>query len=148
AGCPASGARGARRGPRARAPGLRPRSAATAHGAGQTAPCLCATDLAGTLARVTPRSISRRELLGGGLALAATALLPSRPARAAVGDLDFTSAIDAAHAIRTGQISSVELTNRMLTRIGQYNPKLNAIVTLTPDAALARARAADEARAR
>jgi amidase len=111
-------------------------------------PCLCATDRAGTLGPVTLGSISRREFLGGGLAVAAAALLPVPPARAAVGDLDFASAIDAVHAIRTGQISSVELTTRMLTRIGQYNPKLNAIVTLTPDAALARARAADEARAR
>jgi amidase len=97
---------------------------------------------------VTAPGLSRRELLGGGLALAAAALLPARSARAAVGDLDFASALDAAHAIRTGQVSSVELTTRMLARIGQHNPKLNAIVTLTPDAALARARAADEARAR
>jgi amidase len=97
---------------------------------------------------VTAPGLSRRELLGGGLALAAAALVPARAARAAAGDLDFASALDAAHAIRTGQVSSVELTTRMLARIGLYNPKLNAIVTLTPDAALARARAADEARAR
>src|SRR6266851_5250450 len=49
---------------------------------------------------------------------------------------------------RTGQISSVELTTRMLARITQHNPRLNAIVTLTEDSALARARAANEARAR
>src|SRR5262245_12744535 len=36
----------------------------------------------------------------------------------------------------------------MLERIKQFNPALNAIVTLTADAALARAKAADEARAR
>jgi amidase len=97
---------------------------------------------------VTTHGLSRRELLGGGLALAAAALLPARPARAAVGDLDFASALDAAHAIRTGQISSVELTTRMLARVGQYNPRINAIVTLTTDAALARARAADDTRSR
>ena len=97
---------------------------------------------------MTAHNLSRRELLGGGLALAAAAFLPARPARGAAGDLDFASALDAAHAIRTGQVSSVELTTRMLARIGQFNPKLNAIVTLTPDAALGRARAADEARAR
>ena len=97
---------------------------------------------------MTTRTVSRRELLGGGLALAAAALLPARPAPAAAGDLDFASALDAARAIRTGKVSSVELCTRMLARIGQFNPKLNAIVTLTPDAALARAREADQARAR
>ena len=69
-------------------------------------------------------------------------------ARAAVADLDFASAVAAADAIRRGEISSVELTQRMLDRIARFNPKLNAIVTLTADAALARAKAADEARAR
>src|SRR5207245_538004 len=43
---------------------------------------------------------------------------------------------------------SVELTTRTLDRIARFNPKINAIVTLAGDAALARARAADEARAR
>jgi amidase len=76
------------------------------------------------------------------------ALLPARAARAAVADLDFASALDAARAIRSGQVSSVELTTRILDRIAQHNPKLNAIVRLTPDAALARAKAADEALAR
>lgn len=97
---------------------------------------------------MTAHSLSRRELLGGGLALAGAALLPARAARAAAGDLDFASALDASHAIRSGQISSFELTTRMLARIGQNNGKLNAIVTLTADTALARARAADEARVR
>jgi amidase len=96
---------------------------------------------------MAPR-LSRRGFLGGGLALTGAALLPARPSRAAVGDLDFASALDAAHAIRAGQVSSLELTNRMLARIGQHNPRLNAIVTLTVDSALARARAADEARSR
>jgi amidase len=97
---------------------------------------------------VTANGLTRRRFLGGGLALAGAALLPLRPARAAVGDLDFASALDAAHAIRAGHVSSLELTNRMLTRIGQHNPRLNAIVTLTADSAIARARAADEARSR
>jgi amidase len=93
-------------------------------------------------------SLTRRELLAGSLAVAGAALLGAPSGRAAVEDLDFASALDAAHAIRTGAVSSVELTNRMLVRIAQHNPRLNAIVTLTPDSALARARAADEARAR
>jgi len=93
-------------------------------------------------------AITRRKLLGGGLALAGASLLRPRPARAAVEDLDFISALDAARAIRAGQVSSVELTNRILARIAQHNPRLNAIVTLTADTALARARAADAAGAK
>jgi amidase len=50
--------------------------------------------------------------------------------------------------IRRGEISSSEVTTHVLERIGRHNRGLHAIVTLTADAALARARAADEARAR
>ncbi|HXA95630.1 MAG TPA: amidase family protein, partial [Candidatus Dormibacteraeota bacterium] len=92
--------------------------------------------------------MDRRKFLAGGVALASAALLPARAARAAAADLDFASALDAARAIRTGRVSSLELTTRMLERIAQHNPKLNAIVMLSADAALARARAADEAGAR
>jgi amidase len=94
-------------------------------------------------------TLGRRSFLAGSVALAgAAALRATRPARAAVADLDFASALDAAWAIRAGQVSSVELTSRMLERIARHNPPLNAIVMLAADAALARARAADEARAR
>ncbi|HTG10438.1 MAG TPA: amidase family protein, partial [Candidatus Eisenbacteria bacterium] len=92
-------------------------------------------------------NLDRRSFLAGSLALAATALAPSRAARAAASDLDFASALDVARAIRSGQVSAVELTTRMLDRIQQHNGKLNAIVTLAADA-VERARAADEARAR
>jgi len=94
-----------------------------------------------------PAEISRRQLIGAGLAaVAGAAVALPRPARAA--DVAFGSALEAARAIRTGQVSSVELTSHLLRRIVQHNAGLNAIVTLTADAALARARAADEARAR
>jgi amidase len=93
-------------------------------------------------------NLTRRAFLGSGLALAGATLLPARAAGATAADLDFASALDAARAVRAGHVSSVELTTRMLDRIAQYNPKINAIVTLTADAALARARAADEARAK
>jgi amidase len=92
--------------------------------------------------------MDRRSFLNGAGAVAASVLFCPLEARSAAPDLDFASALDAARAIRTGRVSSVELTNRMLARIALYNPKVNAIVTLTADAALARARAADEARAR
>ena len=92
-------------------------------------------------------SLTRRDLLGGGLTLAGATLLP-RVARAAVDELDFASALDAARALQAGKVSSLELTSRMLARVAQHNSRVNAVVTLTPDAALARARAADAARAR
>ncbi len=92
--------------------------------------------------------MDRRSFLSGAATVAALALLRPPRVHAAAADLDFASALEAARAIRAGQVSSVELTSRMLARIAQYNPKLNSLVTLTPDAALARARAADEARAR
>jgi len=92
--------------------------------------------------------LDRRTFLAAGLAAAGAVMLPARPACAAAADLDFASALDAARALRAGQVSSVELTTRVLERVRQHDPKLNAIVMLTADAALARARAADEALAR
>src|SRR5258705_2058377 len=89
-----------------------------------------------------------RAGLAAGVACAGAAVLPARAARAAVADLDFASALEAASAIQAGTVSSVELTTHMLERIARLNPKLNAIVALSSDGALARARAADEARAR
>ena len=101
---------------------------------------------------------NRRSFLAGGLVLlGSTLLFPSAwqavPSAAVApnsdqSDLDFASALAAARAIRRGEVSSVELTTRMLERIERFNPQLNAIVILTQNEALARARAADEARAR
>jgi amidase len=63
-------------------------------------------------------------------------------------DLVFASALEASDAIRRGDVSSVELTEHILKRIEKYNPSLNAIVTLTREEAMLRAREADEASAR
>lgn len=71
-----------------------------------------------------------------------------RGARAAGTRLHFASALDAAHAIRTRQVSSAELTGQMLQRIDSFNPKLNAFVTLISGQAMERARHADDALAR
>ncbi|MGD8843633.1 MAG: Asp-tRNA(Asn)/Glu-tRNA(Gln) amidotransferase subunit GatA [Gammaproteobacteria bacterium] len=48
-----------------------------------------------------------------------------------------------AAGLRSGEYSSEELTREFLVRIEKYNPQLNSVVTLTADAALAEARAAD-----
>ena len=71
--------------------------------------------------------------------LAATvAATGSRAAGFASGvpDLDFASALDAAAAIRSKRISSVELTERMLARIERYSQKLDAFVYVTRERAL------------
>jgi aspartyl-tRNA(Asn)/glutamyl-tRNA(Gln) amidotransferase subunit A len=47
-------------------------------------------------------------------------------------------------ALRTGEVSSVELVQDCLARIGEANPRLNAFVTVTDELALQQARAADE----
>jgi amidase len=57
------------------------------------------------------------------------------------------SATDAARLVRSGERSSRELTELVLARIDAVNPKLNAVVELRGEAALAEAAAADAAAA-
>jgi hypothetical protein len=48
-------------------------------------------------------------------------------------DLDtlaFSSAAEAAEAIRSGDVTSVQLTEHMLRRIQRFNPEVNSIVSL------------------
>jgi len=62
-------------------------------------------------------------------------------------DLCFRPAVRLARELRSKQISAVELVSAHLDRIERINPQINAIVTLTADAALAQARRADQAAA-
>jgi amidase len=91
-----------------------------------------------------PFRCSRRRFLG------AAALAPAWAAAgaASLDELTFAAAGEAARAIRARQVSSVELTRHVLSRIERYNPKLNAIATLLAERALAQAQAADAALAR
>ena len=79
----------------------------------------------------------------GALAAGASMALACRPIAAAAGirseRLDFASVSEAAGAIRSGEVSARELTQRMLTRIGAYNPKLVAVVNVLADQAMAEA---------
>src|SRR5438105_13689311 len=62
-------------------------------------------------------------------------------------DLCFTPATELRRLIRARQLSPVELTSAVLSRIERLNPVLNAFLTVTADAARREAKAA-EARAR
>jgi len=63
-------------------------------------------------------------------------------------DLGFRGAFELVNAILRREVSSRELVDHYLSRIAQFNPKLNAIVTLDAEGARKRAAAADEALAR
>jgi amidase len=63
-------------------------------------------------------------------------------------EIIFASASELACAMRRGEVSSAEVVEAHLARIEEVNPKLNAVVHVTADAARERAREADEARAR
>ena len=59
--------------------------------------------------------------------------------------IPFSTIVPACNAIRSKQISPLELTQIYLDRIAAFNPKLNAFITSTADSALNEARAATEA---
>jgi amidase len=63
-------------------------------------------------------------------------------------DLCFAPATCLAGMLSRGEVSARELVGACLEQIAQVNPQVNAIVTLTADAAVARAAALDEAKAR
>jgi Asp-tRNA(Asn)/Glu-tRNA(Gln) amidotransferase A subunit family amidase len=58
-------------------------------------------------------------------------------------DIAFAPATQLSRWIESRALSSERLTNIYLDRIRRYDPKLRAIITLTPDVALQQARAAD-----
>lgn len=63
-------------------------------------------------------------------------------------ELIYASATTLAKAIRTKEVSSQEVVDACLARIEAVNPRLNAVVQVTADAARDQARAADAALAR
>ncbi|HTP07554.1 MAG TPA: amidase [Anaerolineae bacterium] len=65
-----------------------------------------------------------------------------------MNELNFFTASQLASMVRERKISAVEVMEAQLKHIAQYNPTLNAIVTLDAERALQRARVADEALAR
>ena len=72
----------------------------------------------------------------------------SRKPAAPKGPVWQWSALETAAAIRSGAISSVEVTEAHIARMRAVNPKLNAVVVDLSDEALKAAKAADQARAK
>ncbi|WP_288089514.1 amidase [Roseiflexus sp.] len=60
-------------------------------------------------------------------------------------DLCFLTAVELARRIRSREVSCVEVMEAHLRQIERTNPQVNAIITLLPEQALERARAADTA---
>ena len=58
-------------------------------------------------------------------------------------DIAFATVAQLSRWIETRKLTSERLTQIYLDRIERYDPKLRAIITLTPDLALQQARAAD-----
>jgi len=63
-------------------------------------------------------------------------------------EICFMTATELARLVRAKELSATEVLEAHLTQIEQVNPKVNAIVTLLPDQALAQAKTADQATAR
>lgn len=98
--------------------------------------------------------LTRRSFVKTALTAAAGTLLPHRalaasPAESGVGTkipeagLPGISLAEAARLVQSKKVSPVELTKACLARVDQFNPKLNAFITVTADSALAEAGAAE-----
>jgi amidase len=85
--------------------------------------------------------MNRRRFLAAAAATAASHALRAAPSF----DPEFGTAVEAAAAIRTKQISSYELTKACFGRIAKFNPQLNAIILPFEERALQRAEKADQA---
>ena len=68
--------------------------------------------------------------------------MPS-PANSSVSELPLLDLAAASRAVQKKEVSPVELTRACLERIERLNPKLNAFITVTGDAAMEQARTAE-----
>ena len=95
--------------------------------------------------------LSRRRLLGSAALTGAALTLPrlrAHAAGAAANDLLAKSTVEIARMLREGSVSCVELVNMCYARIDEVNPKINAVVAMCRERALAEAAEADAMRAR
>jgi amidase len=89
---------------------------------------------------------TRREVLMGVAAL--PFLAGTAEAQRAASSVCFLSAVEMARLIRTKKLSAREALAAHLTQIERVNPKVNALVTLVAEMAIAAAAKADEMQAR
>ncbi len=81
------------------------------------------------------------SLVAGAAASRSSLRLVAAQRPATPTDLAWLSLTEAAELVKARQVSPTELVTACLERITTYNPKLNAFITVTADAALARAKA-------
>ena len=89
-------------------------------------------------------SISRRDVLAAaaaGAALVAGAGANAQPKASQADELTRLTIAEAGKRIAARTLSPVDLTRAYLERIERLNPRVNAYITVTADAALAQARA-------
>jgi amidase len=101
-----------------------------------------------TAARASKSAKAVKKTGNAGKAKSAKANTASRKPAAPRGPIWQWSALETAAAIRSGALSSVEVTEAHIARMRAVNPKLNAVVVDLSDEALKAARAADQARAK
>ena len=83
--------------------------------------------------------ITRREFTALTAAAGATALFSKFAAAESADDLAALSLSEAAAKVRSGAVTSVQLTQACLARIATYDPKLDAFITVAKEKALAQA---------
>ena len=86
--------------------------------------------------------MSRREFIQAGIGTAA-GIGSTLQGSAQSNDLSFLSISELSELIRARKISPVEITRTTLDRIEKLNPKLNAYITVTTDAAMKSAKEAE-----
>ena len=96
---------------------------------------------------MTNDSISRRDVLAVAAAGAALAAGAGAHAQSKTDDLTYLTIAEAGKRIAARTLSPVDLTRAYLERIEKLNPRVNAYITVTGDAALAQARALEVERA-
>src|SRR5688572_27976960 len=101
------------------------------------------------MARLSRRAFTV-TVLGAAASAARADARPAQPAARAggpsTGASDALAALtlsDASARIRAGTVTATDLTTACLARIDTYNPKVNAFITVTRDAALAQAKVLD-----